>query len=172
MTNLRTVATVFVALTVIFAAATGYFLVSPNNVTVTQTTTQISTTTVGSGARSPTYTVDIGYSSNASIGFYLTNGTGWTLYLFKADKPNNGTSACYDKCAKVWPPFYVANLRLSPGLNASSFATITRTDGTKQLTYNGYPLYYFAPDKKAGDTKGQGVGKVWYAYSLPRPSSL
>ena len=124
------------------------------------------------GSAAPAYTVAIGYSSNSTIGFHLTNGTGFTLYFLKADKPNNGTSACYGDCAKFWPAFYVSDLSLPPGLNASSFATISRTDGAKQLTYNGWPLYYFAPDKKAGDTNGQGVNKVWYAYSLPEPGAL
>jgi predicted lipoprotein with Yx(FWY)xxD motif len=117
----------------------------------------------------PYYTIGIAYKS--PIGAYLTNGSGWTLYLFTIDKPNNGASACYGDCAKAWPPFYISNLKVPPGLNASLFGMITRTDGGKQLTYGGYPLYYFASDKQAGDANGQGVGGVWFAYSLPVPKT-
>jgi predicted lipoprotein with Yx(FWY)xxD motif len=47
----------------------------------------------------------------------------------------------------------------------SKFSTITRTDGTTQVTYNGWPLYYYAKDQQAGDTTGEGVGSVWYLVS-------
>jgi len=40
--------------------------------------------------------------------------------------------------------------------------TITRADGTVQVTYNGWPLYYYASDKASGDVMGEGVGNVWY----------
>ena len=53
------------------------------------------------------------------------------------------------------------------GLNASAFNTIIRSDGTKQLTYEGWPLYRYAQDKAPGSIKGEGIGDVWYAYQLP-----
>jgi predicted lipoprotein with Yx(FWY)xxD motif len=175
LANYKLIATVFVVLTVIFAASTGYLISSPTKVTSTQTSTQTSTlvTTLTSTQTSiQTVTTQTGPSPNtiglaykSGLGSYLTNGSGWTLYLFAKDVPNNGTSACYGGCATAWPPFYSANLNLPPGLNSSSFGTITRTDGTKQLTYNGWPLYNFAPDKQAGQTNGQGVEGLWYAVS-------
>ena len=175
MANYKLIATIFVVLTVIFAASTGYLLSSPTKVTSTQTSTQTSTLittltstqtstqTVTSQIGPSAYSVGLAYKS--VLGTYLTNGSGWTLYLFAKDVPNNGTSACNGGCATTWPPFYSANLNLAPGLNASSFSSITRTDGSKQLTYNGWPLYYFAPDKQAGQTNGQGVAGLWYAVS-------
>jgi predicted lipoprotein with Yx(FWY)xxD motif len=45
---------------------------------------------------------------------------------------------------------------------AGALALVTRDDGTKQVSYNGQPLYYYTPDKAAGDTTGQGVGGVWF----------
>ncbi|MDA4118205.1 MAG: hypothetical protein OK455_07665 [Thaumarchaeota archaeon] len=164
----------------IFAAGTGYFIAFPNTTTqtATQTATQTSTQTV---IQTTTQTITqstnqataqtagspstIGVAFRAPIGAYLTNASGWTLYLYSRDVPNNGTSACNGGCAKAWPPFYTVNLKVPPGLNSSSFNTITRTDGSKQLTYNGWPLYYYSPDKQAGQTNGQGVGGVWYAVS-------
>jgi predicted lipoprotein with Yx(FWY)xxD motif len=171
LANYKLVATVFVVLTVIFAASTGYLIASPTKVTSTstvvstQTSTLITTLTSTQTAQtgSSPYTVGIAYKSG--LGAYLTNGSGWTLYLFTKDVPSNGTSACYGGCATAWPPFYSTSLNLPPGLNASSFGTITRTDGSKQLTYNGWPLYQFAPDKQAGQTNGQGVEGLWYAAS-------
>lgn len=43
-----------------------------------------------------------------------------------------------------------------------ALATITRADGTTQVTYDGHPLYYYAADVQAGDTNGEGVGGVWH----------
>jgi predicted lipoprotein with Yx(FWY)xxD motif len=48
------------------------------------------------------------------------------------------------------------------GAQASLLGTTTRTEGTQQVTYKGTPLYYFAGDSKASDTKGQGLNKVWW----------
>lgn len=163
---------VFIVLTVVFAASTGYLTANP--VTTTQTINQIEsqtlTSTVISSFSSPLYSVNIAYTP--AIGFYLTNGTGWTLYFLKTDIPSNGTSTCTGECIKFWPAFYTENLILPPGLQASSFSEITRPDGIKQLAYNGWPLYYFIKDMKPGDTNGQGVKGVWFAYSLPTPSEL
>lgn len=117
-----------------------------------------------SSSSSQGYTVHIG--NDASIGHYLENGTGFALYLFAADEPGNGASACSGPCATVWPPFYASSLNLPSGLSSSNFSAITRADGTKQTTYNGWPLYYFASDKSAGSTAGEGIyhfGGMWYA---------
>lgn len=162
----------FIALTVIFAASTGYFLTYPNTMTqtITQTETQTLSTTMVTSVSSPLYSVNIAYKPG--IGFYLTNATGWTLYFLKTDITSNGTSTCTGNCVKNWPAFYTDNLNLPAGLNATKFGVVTRPDGTKQVTYNGSPLYHFINDKKPGDTNGQGIKGVWYAYSLPAPSVL
>jgi hypothetical protein len=78
------------------------------------------------------------------------------------------------QCVKFWPVFYVEteDLSLPTGLNATSFGGITRADGAKQTTYNGWPLYCFIKDTKPGDTNGQGVNKVCFVYSLPVPCVL
>ncbi len=165
----KIISAVFIALTAIFAASTGYFLAYPHGAvaqTQSMTVTTTLTTTSGSVMESSQYTVDVAYKP--SIGFYLTNGTGFTLYVFTHDTPGNGTSTCTGNCLKFWPAFYSSALKLPPGLNATDFTVITRPDGSKQLTYNGWPLYYYAPDTAPGDTKGQGVNKVWFAYTVPK----
>jgi predicted lipoprotein with Yx(FWY)xxD motif len=87
-----------------------------------------------------------------------------TAYLFEGDK---GTaSACGGACAGVWPPVMAGSAKAGGGASGSQLGTISRPDGTKQVTYNGHPLYFFARDKDSGDSYGQGVksfGAAWYA---------
>ena len=94
----------------------------------------------------------------------LVGSNGRALYLFEADK--NGTSACTGACAAAWPPATVTGTpRAGSGLNPALLGTITRPDGTVQLTYNGHPLYYFAGDAGAGTANGEGskaFGADWY----------
>jgi predicted lipoprotein with Yx(FWY)xxD motif len=87
-----------------------------------------------------------------------------TVYLFEADK---GTaSACSGACASVWPPVTTSGSATASGAAQSAdLGTITRPDGTKQVTYKGHPLYYYAGDSKPGDINGQNLsqfGAPWY----------
>ena len=93
--------------------------------------------------------------SNSSLGSILVNSTGRTLYLFKADVGMQ--SACTGACATTWPPLLATGKPTAgAGLTASKLATITRSDGTRQITYNGHPLYLFVKDQKPGDVKRPG----------------
>lgn len=103
-------------------------------------------------------TVDV--KSKDGLGSYLVDSKGMTLYYFKNDSP--GKSACSGPCVEKWPLFHIEKAAVGAGLNDKDFGTITRDDGKKQTTYKGMPLYYFAGDKNAGDTNGQGVKDVWY----------
>ena len=96
--------------------------------------------------------------TSASAGSYLANSRGFTLYTYTNDVPNSGSSTCYSSCAANWPIFYAATVSIPPGLNASDFSVITRTDGTTQTTYKGYPLYFFAADHNPGEINGNNVG--------------
>ena len=103
--------------------------------------------------------------SNSSLGSILVNSSGRTLYLFKADVGT--TSACSAACANAWPPLVAAGKPTAgAGLTASKLGTITRSDGSQQVTYNGHPLYLYVGDKKRGDVTGQGLtafGAAWFA---------
>ncbi len=103
--------------------------------------------------------------ANSSLGSILVDSTGRTLYLFKADV--GMTSACAGACATAWPPLLAAGTPTAgAGLTASKLGTITRSDGSHQVTYNGHPLYLFVKDQKPGQVTGQGVtafGAAWYA---------
>jgi predicted lipoprotein with Yx(FWY)xxD motif len=111
---------------------------------------------------SPSQNLTLGLNSNAKLGQYLIAYNGMTLYTFAKDK--KGTTTCYSACATNWPPYIVTpgmQINLQAGIDGA-FSTVTRTDGTMQLAYKGMPLYFYAKDAVSGDTKGEGVGKVWY----------
>ncbi len=121
--------------------------------TISQPTTTVSTT-MATNSSSQTVVLE----NSATYGSHLANASGFTLYTYTNDVPNSGQSACYSSCAANWPIFYATNIVVSQGLNASKFGVIARTDGTKQTTYNGYPLYFFVSDHKSGDANGNNVG--------------
>ena len=102
-------------------------------------------------------------SSKPDVGRYLTDDQGRTLYVFKKDAP--GKSACAGDCIARWPVFYQEKVAPAGGPKASDFGTLAREDGQKQTTYKGLPLYYFAGDQAASDTKGQGFKDVWVVAS-------
>jgi predicted lipoprotein with Yx(FWY)xxD motif len=96
-----------------------------------------------------------------TFGTSLTDGDGRTLYLFTADSP--GVSTCTGACLAVWPPLLTVGAPVTRGaVDASLLGTLTRDDGTVQVTYGGWPLYLFAGDSAAGDATGQGVDGVWF----------
>ncbi|OXB20740.1 hypothetical protein B0A80_18080 [Flavobacterium tructae] len=113
---------------------------------------------------------EIALSTSTTLGSYLSDKDGKSLYFFATDA--KGQASCTGGCEAVWPPFYVDNLtaeKLSSGLTLTDFTTITTISGKKQLTYKGWPLYYYAPSingtntpETAGQTTGDGVGGVWF----------
>jgi predicted lipoprotein with Yx(FWY)xxD motif len=99
-----------------------------------------------------------------NVGTALVDGQGRTLYLFEADK---GTaSTCSGACASIWPPTTTSGKPTAgPGVDAAKLGTTKRGDGALEVTYNGHPLYRYAPDTKPGDATGQGLnqfGAPWY----------
>ncbi len=103
----------------------------------------------------------IALTTNA-LGTMIVDADGKSLYAFTPDTA--GTSTCYEDCATNWPPLLadVGDVTAGEGLDQSKLTTTDRTDGTKQVKYGDWPLYYFAGDAAAGDTNGQGVGTKWY----------
>ncbi len=99
-------------------------------------------------------------ADNSTFGKILTDAEGRSLYFFSKDTKK--ASECNGGCLAAWPAFYNKDLTLDEGLSTDDFGVITREDGSKQNTYKGWPLYYFASDEKAGDTKGDGVTNNWF----------
>ncbi|MEQ1660280.1 MAG: ATP-binding protein [Hylemonella sp.] len=87
----------------------------------------------------------------------LVGPSGMTLYTYKKDGKNTGASECYEQCATNWPPL-VAKENEMP---TKEYTQIIRMDGSRQWTFNGFPLYYYAKDAKAGDKTGDGRGGNW-----------
>ncbi|MBN1234751.1 MAG: hypothetical protein JW999_01735 [Methanotrichaceae archaeon] len=106
------------------------------------------------------YSVNL--ATNDTLGTYLVNETGFSLYYFAKDAPGNGSSTCYNECLTAWPPFYAENISVPEGLNASEFTVAIRTDGKEQTAYRGWPLYYYNKDMEPGDILGQAVNDVWF----------
>lgn len=100
--------------------------------------------------------------TNATLGDFLVGNNGMTLYLFFKDTP--GKSTCSGTCAQNWPPLTVpAGQEPTAGKGVSGkLGVIIRDDGSRQVTYNSWPLYYWVKDVKPGDSTGQGVGNNWY----------
>ncbi|MFD0693119.1 hypothetical protein ACFQZT_03350 [Paenibacillus sp. GCM10027628] len=95
-----------------------------------------------------------------SLGNYLADSKGMTLYYFTKDVAD--INSCVGDCLVNWPIYNDDQLLVPAGFNAADFSVFVRKDGKQQVTYKGWPLYYFVKDQKAGDTKGEAVGKVWY----------
>jgi predicted lipoprotein with Yx(FWY)xxD motif len=106
-------------------------------------------------------TVDVHAANGAS---FLTDSLGRSLYLFASDTGSKST--CSAACVTVWPPLIAKGAPTAgTGATAGDLGTIARSDGTKQVTYDGHPLYYFSGDSAAGQTNGEGVngfGAPWY----------
>ncbi len=106
-------------------------------------------------------TVDVQTGKGKS---FLTDGSGRSLYLFASDTKTKST--CSGACATAWPPLIAKGAPTAgTGANPSDLGTITRSDGTKQISYDGHALYYFSGDQAAGQTNGEGIngfGALWY----------
>ncbi|MBW5448148.1 hypothetical protein GE107_18990 [Cohnella sp. CFH 77786] len=107
--------------------------------------------------------IDVRKAADGSM--YLTDGNGMALYLFTKDMAD--LNSCVGQCLANWPVFGADRLLLADGLDGKDFGSFIRADGTKQITYKGWPLYYWVKDTKPGDITGEGVGKVWYLIKQP-----
>ena len=101
-------------------------------------------------------------TTTSRFGDIVVDSTGRTVYVFDRDMPGSGKSACAGQCLENWPP--VTSESDTPTVDGVSgdVGTIEWDDGTLQVTLDGWPLYTFAGDAKAGDTAGQGVQGVWW----------
>ncbi|MCW2945352.1 MAG: hypothetical protein JWR24_2069 [Actinoallomurus sp.] len=113
-------------------------------------------------------------AKDVSAGRILVDGKDMTLYLF--DKDKGGKPTCTDACATQWPPLTTTGkVTAGSGVNASWLSTTDRPDGTKQVTYHGWPLYHYTKDTKPGDMNGHGVsanGGTWYAVDATKGDKL
>lgn len=108
---------------------------------------------------------EVNVANDTTLGAFLTGDDGKTLYVLTKDTP--GVSTCSGNCATAWPPFVLGAGESAKGGTdvTGTFGTISRDDGTTQVTYKDAPLYYFAGDGAAGEVNGQGLNGVWFVAS-------
>lgn len=110
-------------------------------------------------------TIKLGVA-NTKLGDIIVDGKGMSLYMFSPDRYN--VSVCEGQCLAAWPPLMLApgtttsDVELAGGLRKSKLGYALREDGSRQLTYNGWALYYWLRDAKAGDVNGQWFNNIWW----------
>jgi len=99
-------------------------------------------------------------------GRVLASSGGLTLYYYSEDKRGSGTSVCTGGCATAWPPL-AAPVKAPAGIRLpGKIGFITRPNGVRQFTLNGYPLYFYAGDKAPGQAKGNGIESSWHVIKI------
>ena len=103
-------------------------------------------------------------TKTGSLGTFLVDGQGRTLYLWDAD--HGPKSTCAAACAQAWPPLTTTGTpKASGAVKASLLGTAMRADGSREVTYAGHPLYTYAGDTRPGQTTGEGsnsFGAPWW----------
>ncbi|MBI3647148.1 MAG: hypothetical protein HY240_00045 [Actinobacteria bacterium] len=119
------------------------------------------TTTAGAVPGATTASTSVGTDKVKQLGTVL-DAQGLTLY--HNTQETNGKIVCTGSCASTWPPVAVTgSLPSAPAGTQGTFGTVTRPDGTEQLTFDGMPLYTYAGDAGPGQATGQGIGGIWFA---------
>jgi predicted lipoprotein with Yx(FWY)xxD motif len=118
-----------------------------------------STETMSGSAK--TMEASINVATDPKLGKILVGTEGMAVYVFTKDGPF--LSACTGTCLNNWMPVRTQGTpKLGVGIDPTLIGTAKLADGTRVVTYNKMPLYYFAKDMKPGDVTGQGVGGFWY----------
>jgi predicted lipoprotein with Yx(FWY)xxD motif len=130
-----------------------------------------------SGSSSVSGPAQVNICFSQIFGDYLVDANGMTVYAYAKDQANSNTSNCSGACASTWMPFLTqgtptvgSNATASDGtqLDTTKLGTITRSDGTTQVTFNGWPLYYFSGDKAPGDINGE----MWFVMPPKGPTGM
>lgn len=167
------------------AAAGSAGLVTPEQIAqVAQQTPTAGTQGGGSDGQTAATETNAGQFPQALIrtqpseqyGRYLTDANGRAVYMLEADQQGQGDtkaqSNCHDQCAAAWPPVLTQGTPPRAGENVQEdmLSTIERQDGTTQVTYNGWPLYYYVKDEGEGTATGQDVHDEWGEWYLLQPN--
>ena len=103
--------------------------------------------------------------THPELGTILVDASGRSMYLFTPDERN--VSNCAGVCRDFWPPVLTVDDPQAMGdAAANALGTIASPDGSKMVTYNGWPLYYYKFDERPGDALGQTVNDVWWVLSV------
>jgi predicted lipoprotein with Yx(FWY)xxD motif len=123
-------------------------------------------TAAAEGEELPVQGSRISVQQHEDHGQYLSDAQGRTLYVFTADEQGE-RSACFDACAEAWPPLFTEADPESAhaAVDTDKLGTIERQRDVEQVTYDGWPLYYYARDTQPMDVEGQGIesfGGHWW----------
>jgi predicted lipoprotein with Yx(FWY)xxD motif len=104
-------------------------------------------------------------NSTKQLGTTVVDGSLNTLYRFDRDSAEPPTATCVDACAEAWPPLLTDSSQptILEGLEEGAVGTVTRPDGSTQVTIGGWPVYRHAEDSAPGATDGNGVDGAWFA---------
>jgi predicted lipoprotein with Yx(FWY)xxD motif len=137
--------------------------VDPNAAGTAEPTAPADPAGAGSEVGTDLVTKSLTGASVARMGKVVENQAGFVLYRFDDDGDNPSKSNCNGDCAKTWPPALTNDGKPTlKGIDSKLVGTVTRADGTKQLTLKGWPLYGYVGDKKPGQWKGQNVNGKWF----------
>ncbi len=143
------------------ACAPGAEPITTSSIAGSSTTSGVTAATRGTVP--PFQEVTVGVESG-SLGDYLVDASGRSLYIFALD--DERTSTCVNACAERWPPL-LGDPTAEAGVDQSLLGNAERPNGAIQVTYAGHPLYYYSGDAVPGDTEGQGFNEVWFLVSPP-----
>lgn len=116
---------------------------------------------VATGTASPVRVAGLFALRSRTLGPIVVDGQGYVLYRSDRDSPAPSHSTCVDACTRRWLPAPATPGMRVVGIDRQLVGTLTRPDGTLQLTLAGWPLYGFAGDRMPGDTNGQGADETW-----------
>ncbi|MFC6093164.1 hypothetical protein [Saccharothrix lopnurensis] len=102
-------------------------------------------------------------TESKQVGWFVADAGGFALYRFDKDTAKPSKSTCDAACLEQWPPVLVGEHTMTSGVDPTLVGSVARTDGRRQVTLAGWPLYRYAGDKKAGDLTGQGRNGTWFA---------
>ncbi len=116
--------------------------------------------------------VKISARTISGLGKVLVNGKGHTLYMFEPDNQNKVTCTKVS-CTAVWPPVTLKQGEKPVAEGAVSQSMLgsvadPASSGGRVVTYNGWPLYTYTADSRAGQAHGQALklnGGLWYVIS-------
>jgi predicted lipoprotein with Yx(FWY)xxD motif len=118
----------------------------------------------------PVASVTVTTANKAPHGAYLVDGSCRALYVLEGTRGAPGTERCGEDCRAVWPSLMAVNTPVGgPAIDASAL-TARPAYGGSQVTYSGWPLYYYVRDTAPGDTTGQHVQDKWGMWHLVSPS--
>ena len=122
------------------------------------------------GPIAPTATVTLNTATKSPFGTYVTDGSGRAVYILEGTRGGSGINRCSGMCLNVWPPMPAPPLPTGgSGISPPGVRTTSGYRGT-QMSYSGWPLYYYHHDAAPGDTTGQGVRDQWGTWYLLAPS--